>query len=134
MSTQVHGTTSSTGECSLLGLAWQCGPDLSAAQEAEASLGSIDPVSEGKKRGYRSVVECSSDMQKPYLPIPNTMWRNGGQSPSLTDTGFYSRVSVLEIRFVQSVAVPGVAAHTLVMAPKAPRALGALGQPELQKP
>lgn len=117
----------------LLDLAWQCGPDLSAAQEAETSLGSIDPVSEGKKRGYRSVVERSPDMQKPYLPIPNTMWRNGGQSQSLTDTGFYSRVSVLEIRFVQSVAVPGVA-HTLVMAPKARRSLGALGQPELQKP
>lgn len=80
------------------------------------------------------MVERSPDMQKPYLPIPNTMWRNGGQSPSLTDTGFYSRVSVLEIRFVQSVAEPGVAAHTLVMAPKARRALGALGQPELQKP
>lgn len=26
------------------------GPDLSAAQEAETSLGSIDPISEGKKR------------------------------------------------------------------------------------
>lgn len=92
-------TTSSTGECSLLGLAWQCGPDLTAAQEAEASLGSIDPISEGKKRGYHSVVERSPDMQKPYHSIPNTMWRNSGQSQSLDDTGFYSRISVLEVPF-----------------------------------
>lgn len=107
-----RGTTSSMGKCSLLGLAWQWGPDLSAAQEAEASLGSVDPISEGKKRGYRSVVERSPDMQKPYHSVPNTMWRNSGQSQSLADTGFYSRIAVLVVRFVQSVAVPGVVAHT----------------------
>lgn len=100
------------GKCSLLGLARQWRPDLSAAQEAEASLGSVDPISEGKKGGYRSVVERSPDIQKPYHSVPNTMWRNSGQSQSLADTGFYSRIAVLEVRFVQSVAVPGVVAHT----------------------
>lgn len=121
------------GECSLLGLAWQCGPDLSAAQEAEASLGSIDPISEGKKRDYRSVVECSPDMQKPYHSIPNTMWRNGGQSQSLADTGFYSRISVLEVQFVQSVAVLGVVAHTFSHGTQGRKIPWSSSQPELQK-
>lgn len=47
----MHYITGSMGEYPLPGLAWQCRPEIPAAQEAEAteefmaSLGNIDPVS-----------------------------------------------------------------------------------------
>lgn len=93
-----------------------------------------DHISEGKKRGYHSVVERSPDMQKPYHSIPNTMRRNSGQSQSLDDTGFYSRISVLEVRFVQSVAVPSVVAHTFSHGTQGRKIPWSSSQPELQKP